>query len=222
MIPVLHLETHGDEVGLGGPDESGGSELLTWEELTDPLQELSLATRCNLVIFVAACIGFAGVKALRRGPRAPAVALVGPDANVKPGNLLWGTKEFYRRWMDRSPKLEDITVSASREAGTVNFELEPFATLFYEAFVEELITSVRPSEHHRRTERLHQRMLAAAALPASEIDDRLAFLPPLPPWTALQQVWDTMFMIDLYPRNRERFGLDVRAIVEVILQSRNR
>ena len=62
MVPVLHLEAHGDEVGLGGPDEGGRSELLTWEELTAPLQELNLATRCNLVIFVAACTGFAGIK----------------------------------------------------------------------------------------------------------------------------------------------------------------
>lgn len=221
MIPVLHLEAHGDEIGLGGPDASGRPELLTWEELTDALQGLNLATRCNLVVFVAACIGFAGVKALRRGPRAPAIALVGPDATVKATNLLWATKEFYRRRMDKRPNLQEIAESASREAGTVTVELEPFTTLFYEAFVEELITSVRPSEHHRRTERLRQRMLATTALSASEIEDRLALSPPLPSWDALQSVWDKMFMIDLYPENQERFGLDVRTIVEAILQSRS-
>lgn len=105
-------------------------------------------------------------------------------------------------------------------AGTVSVELEPFATLFYEAFAEELITSVRPSEHHRRTERLRQRMLATTALSA-EIEDRLALAPPLPSCNALQSVWDKMFMIDLYPENQERFGLDVRTIGEAILQSRD-
>ena len=32
-----------------------------------------------------------------------------------------------------------------------------------------------------------------------------------------QGVWDEMFMIDLYPQNRERFGINMTAIVEVIV-----
>lgn len=122
LVPVLHLEAHGGDAGIGLPD---GSELLTWEELTTPLQQLNLATRCNLVVVVAACTGFAGIQALRRGPRAPAIALVGPDAPVMPRNLLCGATEFYRRWTDTNPNLQDIAVSASRAAGTVTFEVEP-------------------------------------------------------------------------------------------------
>ena len=222
MIPVLHLEAHGGDVGLEGPDGTGRSALLTWEELTDPLQQLNLVTRCNLVVVVAACTGFAGIRALCRGPRAPAIALVGPDANVMPRNLLGGTKEFYRRWMEKNPKLEDIAGSASREAGTVAFEWEPFAVLFYEALVEWLITSMRTAERLGRREHMRQRMLADTALSASDIEDRLAFLPTAPSWVALQQMWDEMFMIDLYPHNRARFGVDMRTIVEVITESRGR
>ena len=73
MSPVLHLEAHGGNEGLGGPDGKNGKEFLTWDELTEPLQKLNLATRCNLVVVVAACIGFAGIQVLRRGPRAPAL-----------------------------------------------------------------------------------------------------------------------------------------------------
>lgn len=223
MVPVLHLEAHGGDVGLGGPDGTGCSELLTWDELTNPLQQLNLATRCNLVVFVAACTGFAGIQALRRGPRAPAIALVGPDDSVMPRNLLCGAKEFYRRWMDKNPKnLQDIAVSASREAGTVAFELEPFAVLAYEALVEWLITSIRPAERLRRTEQMRQRMLADTVLSALEIEHRLASLPSVASWVALQKMWDEMFMIDLYPRNRERFGVDMRAIADVITESRGR
>ena len=222
MIPVLHLEAHGGDVGLEGPDGTGRSELLTWDELTDPLQQLNLATHCNLVVVVATCTGFAGILAFRRGPRAPAVALVGPDAPVMPSNLLRGAKEFYRRWLDKNPKLEDIAASASREAGTVAFEWEPFAILAHEALIESLITSIRPAERLRRTGRIRQRMLAETKLSALEIESRLALLPPPPSWVALQQMWDEMFMIDLYPKNRERFGVDMRAIVDVIVSSRHR
>ena len=57
MIPILHLEAHGGPEGLEGPDGSGESELLAWAELTAPLQLLNEATACNLLVFVAACLG---------------------------------------------------------------------------------------------------------------------------------------------------------------------
>ncbi len=220
MVPVLHFEAHGGDAGLEGPDGNRGLELLSWDELTEPLQQLNLATRCNLVVVVASCTGFAGIKALRRGPRAPAVALVGPDGPVMPSNLLWGTKEFYRRWIDKSPSLHDIAASASQEAGTVVFQSEPFAILFHEALVEHLITLMRPDEQRQRAERFRRRMLEETELSASEIERQLATLPVLPPTDQLQGMWDVMFMIDLYPANRKRFGVDMNAIVQILEASR--
>lgn len=216
LRPVLHLESHGGEFGLQGPNGSGGTELLTWDELTEHFQALNVATGCNLVVVVAACIGFAGIKALQRGPRAPAVALVGPDAVVMPRNLLSGAKEFYRRFMDENPRLSDIAGSASREAGSVTFEWEPFAILAYEALVESLVRSVRPVERVKRVQRVREQMLAEARLTNEEIEAKLCVMPYLPPWQALQQIWDELFMIDIDSENWKRFGLDLKAIVERI------
>ena len=185
IIPVLHLESHGCSTGLEGPDSNGGKELLTWEELTEPLQQLNLATRCNLVVFVAACIGYAGILALCQGPRVPAVALIGPDDSLMPKNLLEGTKEFYRGWMDRNPTLDGIAEDASREAGTVGFEYEPSVILVYESWMTSLIKSIRPDEQNRRKERLRRRMLAENSWSAPEIERRLAGLPPILPWDEL-------------------------------------
>lgn len=211
MIPVLHIEAHGCDSGL---TNGVHADFLTWDELTEPLQRLNMATQCNLVVVVAACIGFAAVQALIRGPRAPAVALVGLDANVNPGDLLAGSKEFYRRWLDDKPHLTDITASASRETGTANFEWESFAGLAYETLVEHLVKSVRPTEHRSWVERIRHRMLTETALSAAEIENRLP--QHMRPWPRFQTLWDQMFMIDLYPKNRERFDLDIREIVERI------
>jgi hypothetical protein len=219
IAPVLHLEAHGGGVGIGLPD---GSEVLTWDELTGPLQQLNLATGCNLVVVVAACTGFAGVQALRRGPRAPAMALVGPDAAVMPRDLLSAATAFYRRWAGTNPNLQDIAVAASQEARTVMFEVEPFALLFYEALVEWLIVSLRPAERSRRAQEVRERLLADGSLSASEIDRRVASIAPARSSTKLQQVWDEMFMINIYPQNRERFGLDMKAVVEQIIESHDR
>ncbi|WP_303905267.1 hypothetical protein [Thiohalomonas denitrificans] len=216
LRPVLHLESHGGDMGLQGPNGSGGTEMLTWDELTEHLQALNVATGCNLVVVVAACTGFAGIKALQRGPRAPAVVLVGPDAVVMPRNLLAGAKEFYRRFMDENPRLSDIAESASREAGKVNFEWEPFAILAYEALIESLVRSVRPAERAKRVQRMREQMLVEARLTNAEIQAQLGAIPYLPPWPVLQQTWDELFMIDIDPENWKRFGLDLRAIVERI------
>lgn len=117
--PVLHIESHGGTDGLTSSSASD-AEWLTWEELTVPLQRLNLATQCNLILVVAACVGYAAVQAFNRGPRAPAIALVGPDANVTASNLLEGAKELYRRWPD-TRGLTEIVESASREMGEVHF-----------------------------------------------------------------------------------------------------
>lgn len=218
MVPVLHLEAHGNEFGLAPSNaiNANDAEFLSWDELTEPLQELNVATRCNLIVFVAACTGFAGILALTRGPKAPAVALVGPIATINSDQLLDGTKEFYRRWMRGNTELEEIVACASQQAGTV-FEPEPFAILAYEFMIERKIISMRPSERRLRIDRFRQLMLAENKLSAVEIEHRLTFLLPTLSAMQLQQIWDEMFMIDLYPENRERFGVDMSVIVELIV-----
>lgn len=209
--PVLHIEAHGSEIGLEGPNGAGGSEWLIWSELTPFLQKLNLATRCNLVVVVAACIGFAAIQALISGPRAPAIALVGPDANVNDSDLLRGTKEFYRRWQDPNPGLTEIAESASLEMG-VKFEIEPFALLAYEVQVAHLIRSRRPSEQTAQKDRIRKRLLAETHLSAVEVEARFRTMPTMLTWRDWQQIWDEMFMIDLFPENRERFGVDWKSI----------
>jgi len=221
MIPILHFETHGNETGLGGPDGNGGLELLTWNELAESLQNLNLATCCNLVVLVAACIGYAGIKVFIRGPKAPAVALVGPDAPIMSSNLLSATKEFYRRLMDDDdPKLDKIAISASREAGTVSLKWEPFAVLAYDSFSEELIISMREDQQKVQVNRIRQRMLETNKWSTGEIERRLLNISPSLVANSTQKIWDEMFMIDICPGNRGRFGVDWCDIVDLVRSSK--
>jgi hypothetical protein len=98
-----------------------------------------------------------------------------------------------------------------------DFECEPFATLAYEALVEQLVRTRRPSEYHARLERLRQTMHQETALSVEEIEARLTGLPELPPSEELQHIWNYMFMIDLEPKNEERFGLNWKDIADRIL-----
>jgi hypothetical protein len=178
MIPVLHFESHGNKTGLVGTDGKGGVELLSWDELNKPLQMLNLETRCNLVVFVAACIGFAGINTLTSGPLAPAIALVGPNAQIQTSSLLYGTKEFYRRMMDEKPRLEEMAISASRESGNASFDWEPFAVLAYDSLAEQLIFSRRKSQQLMQIERMRKRMREENKWSSEDIEQRLSLISP--------------------------------------------
>jgi len=221
MIPVLHFESHGNKTGLVGPDGKGGLELLSWDELNKPLQMLNLETRCNLVVVVAACIGFAGIKALTSGPLAPAIALVGPNAQIQTSSLLYGTKEFYRRSMDKNPRLEEMAISASRESGNASFDLEPFAVLAYDALAEQLILSKRKFQQQMQIERIRKRMHEENKWSNEEIEQRLSLISPSLEATIIQQLWDMMFMIDKYPENRERFGVNWFEVFDMVLSNQD-
>lgn len=218
MIPILHIEAHGDQGGLGCKNGNGQTELLSWDELTEPLQRLNLATRCNLVFVVAACIGFAGIQALVRGPRAPAIAIVGPEAEIEAGRLYEGTKEFYRRWMDKDPNLTDVVNSASRETGSVVFDWEPFAVLAYDALAEHLIISMREDQQQMQKCRIRQLMLNNTNGSVQEIENKLSLISPSFQKPLIQKMWDDMFMIDLYPENEPRFGVNWSDVIDLIIK----
>ncbi|MGB1557375.1 MAG: hypothetical protein ACPHCJ_06280 [Oceanococcaceae bacterium] len=133
--------------------------------------------------------------------------LVGPDSQVDESRLLEGTKEFYRRWQDDRPDLSQICESASRELNGTAFEVEPYVLMAYEAQLTHLVKSLRPEEIEARRLRLRARMLQETNLPESIVDERLRLLPAMS-WQDQQSCWNTMFMIDLFPENQDRFGVN--------------
>lgn len=217
QIPILHIEAHGNENFLEGPNRSGDREQLYWSELNGPLQELNRITRCNLIVFIAACAGFAGIKVFFHGPLAPAIALVGPVIKIRPGDLLNATKEFYRRLKDAKPNLDAMVESAARETSNVLIEFEPLVLLAYEAFAEYLIVSKRPDNIRCQKERLRQLMRTKTPFSQNEIERRLGIDLPLEKQKLHSQtIWNTMFMIDVFPENKERFDVNWSEIHEIV------
>jgi len=210
MIPVLHIEAHGDKLGLGGPEGKDHSGFITWDDLTLPLQRLNMATRCNLMIFVAACTGFAAINTFTGGPHAPAVFLAGPDGRLTGSSLLAGTKELYRGLMGGTPGVSAILEDASREMEPVTFEPEPFAVLAFESLAESLVVFARQEELRRRTERVRWHMQSTGVKEHKDRTLRSVCA------DELQRRWDELFFIDRWSENRERFGVDMAKIVDMV------
>ncbi|PXX45223.1 hypothetical protein [Undibacterium pigrum] len=93
-IPILHIETHGDE-DASGIVFSDNSEL-GWNELRVLLGPLNVATKMNLVICVAACFGGHFVTELLLGQTAPCIMLIGPSSYTNGPELLGRFRDFYR------------------------------------------------------------------------------------------------------------------------------
>jgi len=158
------------------------------------------------------------ILALVRGPRAPAIAIVGPDAQIEVGRLFDGTKEFYRRWMDVNPNLTDIVDSASRETGSVALDWEPFAVLAYDSLSEHLIVSLRDDQQYMQKCRIRRLMLNNTCGSEKEIQNKLSLLSPSFQKPLIQKMWDKMFMIDLFPENEERFGVNWSDVIDLIIE----
>lgn len=207
---ILHLESHGCNDGLG---DGSGREFLTWNELNPKLQALNLACRCNLLVFVAACRGFAGISALTQGPRAPAAVLVGPARAVNTEELALASSAFYRELIDGTARLQSICDSSTDRSGVL-FEPEPMAILAYEAFVETMIDRARPENREERM-RIMRQQLARNGLNAAHAE-RLMLEFDLNEANLWQRGWNHFFMLDLDPGNATRFGLDVIEIARRI------
>ncbi|WP_449302121.1 hypothetical protein [Pseudoxanthomonas mexicana] len=212
--PILHIEAHGNEDGLEGPNIDGELEFITWDEITPYLRELNFSTNCNLILVCAACKGIASMLSASSGDRIPCLAVIGPDSNVNPTPLLNAMKELYRAWMNGLLDLD----APSREMAPASLEIESMALLSYESFMEYVIRATRPGPRAETAEKLAkvlERMGKPYDQSLSQVNGQISLLP-----RRMQRAWQRLFMMDLDSENRERFGFDVKAAIWKILRFR--
>jgi hypothetical protein len=224
IIPLIHFEAHGSEDGLS--DSREGENVLTWDELTKPLQRLNLATRCNLIVLVAACKGYAGLlafantKSYRESrPTAPALVIAGPVDDLLSKQLLEENKEFYRRLSEKLAELDNAIMNASNEC-SCKIDRVVFTNLLYEELLEHLIILLREDQRKTRINRLREQFLKInnKGTLSPEEERRLEEARSPAFWAKThQQQWDTMFMIDIFPENQEMFGVNWLSVTKKIL-----
>lgn len=91
-VPLLQIETHGDEDGIGMSEVDG----LTWPELMKALTPLNEATGVRLPVVLAACHGIWAIKMSQPMERSPFLFVIGPNRIVRPGEVVRGMRAFYQ------------------------------------------------------------------------------------------------------------------------------
>jgi hypothetical protein len=205
--PILHIEAHGDEDGLG----LSSGENIDWPELSAPLVALNELLRGLLIITVAACSGGHMAITAAQSERAPFLAVLGPSTKIWDNELYADYCQFYFEY--------DKTRSITKARWAMNaFKTAPqdyyFSTalnIFTQVKLRSNARTETPIEYKERMGQLAQRMAEKnPTIDARELKETL--LKKYPNSRAYYQVlWDKFMLIDLYPGNAKifPFPLDV-------------
>jgi hypothetical protein len=214
-IPLLQIETHGDLDGIGLTRDNG----LTWPELMLALTPLNIATGVRLPVILSACHGIWGIKMAQPIERAPFLALLGPNREVFPGEVVRGMSQFYRGVL--------IDKSGDRAMQLLNNIVDPDKTTFGIYNCEKLFTDVwngyleevaKPGAAEARVERMMTmgRMTYGPLPPHEDILARQRmhdFITDQP--ARFDESRRHFFMIDRYPENAARFNLTVAPVADI-------
>ena len=211
--PLLQIETHGNVDGIG----IEGQPPITWQEFAEALIPLNSLTGLNLVIFLAACQGFWGVKMLRPGGgrRAPFRGLIAPHEEIYPNVQLKGCMAFY------STVFAQLDGNAALKA--MNDTIDPDQETFWEMSAERAFKIVyrgyrenlsRPEEFEHRVNTLAASRAAERRAKGLESDnneetqkDREIPREFLSDRGRFEKMRRDFFFIDLYPENAQRFDV---------------
>jgi hypothetical protein len=202
VIPMLHIECHGDEDGFQLADGS----LLDWDELKPVITELNLATGLNLMIAVAACTGGALAKTMRMGDRAPFWGLVGPTKSLSARELEVAYRPLYLTLLR--------TKSPAEAVEAMNAATQP--DLFWRTTAQGLFEKVwasykneycNPAALQMRAERMRKRFEKSSTSPPPPVEVFRNLLVSREP-AAYERYWKTFFMCDDFPQHDTRFPLN--------------
>lgn len=198
--PLLQIEAHGAPAGI----RLASGECLTWAQLKPLLQAINEPTAMNLLVMMSSCYGSWLFGAIDAGDRAPFWAMIGPDRELSPSDLLSSWIAFYTVLFETNDGAE-----AWRAANRLPKQ-EPVVFAFFSAldtFHLVLYGYFKNYGHPVGIERRVSKLLMQWHI----------FGPPKPPppfrkWMTAHQwqfskYWRQFFLVDLYPANATRFAI---------------
>lgn len=200
VIPILHVECHGDE--FEGLEFANGS-MLSWHDLSEALVKLNKATRFNLMALFSACYGGHFLGQMGAIDPAPCWCMVAPSEAVDPAEIMAGFRVFYREFFFKLDagiavfELSKIPLSIGRWFGQT-------AELWFEVVVENYITThCTPKALRVRAKELaNSSVVVGAPISMSEAKKRIKLLNSK---KVFIDHFNCYFMTEDLPENKMRF-----------------
>ena len=198
VAPILHLELHGNQDGLGFTDGT----FIAWNELAEDLRSINEVLKNHLVITMAVCDGAYILRTISPMRRAPFFGIVGSFEESDGPVLRAGFRDFYLSF------LEHLDFTLARDALKAHlpaFQLRTAADLYrnsYEAYRRQFLTPERVEERIQKiveaTKAKVPEVLAREAARMAIVDG------DKPNWAVW---WRHFVMADLDPSNLSRCPL---------------
>jgi hypothetical protein len=214
-FPLIQIETHGDEDGIGLTADDG----LSWPEFMKALTPLNEATGLRLPVFLSACHGMWGIRMVRAMQRAPFFALMGPKKAVEPGAIVRGMCAFYRKAIVEREGLKAMDYMNS----IVNPDEDIFRIYNCEQLFRDIwdwyLTDIEAEDYITR---ILETKLAddwaqgkRDAVQVAKLRDYAnAYVRDYP--KRFEEARRIFFMIDQYPGNHERFDLVLKKVGDTL------
>ena len=205
-IPILHIEAHGSDDGIGLAD---GTEV-TWRDLVPILGDINQACKMNLTVIAISCMGWNLTHSLMPADRAPLFMLVGPPAAMTGEDLLAATKRFYEaiaQHVDMNKGLE--AMNDGQEYDTWRLKPATAEILYCRVFRHYLDELGGIDQSEQRVDAVVANVLESRPLHPQKIDDlRASVRRDLSDHRLWYDHWrHTFLMLDLFPDSEGRFGL---------------
>lgn len=199
--PILHVEAHGNEKGLG----LANGEIISWKDLSAPLIRLNELLRAQLIVTVAACSGGHMARTAAEADRAPFLALLGPSTEIWDNELYADYCQFYFEYdKTRSITKARWAMNAFKTA-TQDYYFSTAMNIFTQLAQYGNGQSESPEDRRKRMAEIAKRM--AAKDPAIDVREMEALLiERYPDQRGVNLVlWNRFMFIDMYPENSQIF-----------------
>lgn len=210
--PILHIECHGstEKDGVILADNSH----LSWAELKPLLTDINVASRCNLLVVMAACYGGYFGHVIVPTERAPCWGFIGPTQTVYPDEILSGFNAFYGALLtslDGDQSLAALSAKPLRFGGYYFTSALHFFKSAYASYFREFGSGEALDARARRM----SRKLRKAGTDSRPGKGALKRLLKRTEASSFEKYYRQFFMLDLFPENESRFALSATDIKEI-------
>ncbi|MGL1959282.1 MAG: hypothetical protein OCD00_18465 [Colwellia sp.] len=206
LTPLLHIETHGSDDKSGLILSSG--DYVSWAELEPLFRKLNIATKCNLMVVMAACFGAYANTTISILDRAPFWGVIGPVDGIYPEHLLRSLTRFYTSLYsgENSKKLLASLIYTSTESDLHLYTSEWFFVKSYKYYVKEFCTD---NFLQSKVENLKKKYQDGFELPS---DESIKSFFKLDGKEVFEMLLNAFFMVDVHPENKDKFTIKFEQI----------
>jgi hypothetical protein len=199
-IPLLHVECHGNDDGIGFAD----GDFIYWVELCEQLTRLNVTTRLNLFVSIAACLGAYLASQFVPTHRAPVSACLSITKTAYPDQIYRGFFAFYSTLLstlDGNAALRELKrVNVAEDQSFYLAEAMDFFKLAYRGYLKHYCT---PEKYRQRAQHIQEEQ-KERGLPVASVDDIYQHFVSTE-GSSFEKARERYFMVDLFPENAQRF-----------------